>query len=84
MGAAPLCRVHDQIRWIRVNIAASQIAAGTHDIVIGGGAEHMGRVPLGSDVAHPEETGAPFPPELLDRYQLIPRGLSAPRAGNSL
>src|SRR6516164_10345341 len=27
-----------------VNIAASQISAGTHDIVIGGGVEHMGRV----------------------------------------
>jgi len=60
-----------------VNIAASQISAGTHDIVIGGGVEHMGRVPMGANAAHPEETGVPFPPELLDRYQLIPQGLSA-------
>jgi acetyl-CoA acetyltransferase family protein len=32
---------------------------------------------MGSNVAHPDEFGVPFPPELLDRYQLIPQGLSA-------
>src|SRR5262249_40072150 len=50
---------------------------GVHDVVIGGGVEHMGRVPMGSNASHPEETGVPFPPELLDRYALIPQGLSA-------
>jgi acetyl-CoA acyltransferase len=60
-----------------VNLAATQIAAGVHDVVIGGGVEHMGRVPMGSNASHPEETGGPFPSDLLDRYALIPQGLSA-------
>lgn len=60
-----------------VNFAATQIAAGVHEVVIGGGVEHMGHVPMGAAMAHPEETGVPFPPELMDRYELIPQGLSA-------
>jgi acetyl-CoA acetyltransferase family protein len=60
-----------------VNFAATQIAAGVHDVVIAGGVEHMGHVPMGANVAHPEETGTPYPPALLDRYELIPQGLSA-------
>jgi acetyl-CoA acetyltransferase family protein len=60
-----------------VNLAAAQIAAGVHDVVIGGGVEHMGHLPIGSNVAHPDEFGTPFPPALMERYQLIPQGLSA-------
>jgi acetyl-CoA acyltransferase len=60
-----------------VNFAATQIAAGVHDVVIGAGVEHMGHVPMGANAAHPDETGTPFPPELLERYDLIPQGLSA-------
>jgi acetyl-CoA acetyltransferase family protein len=60
-----------------VNLGASQIAAGVHDVVIGGGVEHMGHLPMGANVAHPDEFGTPFPPALMDRYQLIPQGLSA-------
>src|SRR3954471_10736204 len=40
-----------------VNLAATQIAAGVHDVVVGGGIEHMGRLPMGSNVAHPDEFG---------------------------
>jgi acetyl-CoA acyltransferase len=29
-----------------VNLAAAQIACGVHDVVIGGGVEHMGRLPF--------------------------------------
>ena len=29
-----------------VNFAASQIASGVHDVVIGGGVEHMGKLPF--------------------------------------
>jgi acetyl-CoA acetyltransferase family protein len=60
-----------------VNFAAAQIAAGVHEVVIGAGVEHMGHVPMGANTAHPEETGVPFPPQLMDRYELIPQGLSA-------
>jgi acetyl-CoA acetyltransferase family protein len=60
-----------------VEFGAGLIAMGVHDVVIGAGVEHMGRVPMGSNVAHPDEFGVPFPPELLERYELIPQGLSA-------
>ncbi len=59
-----------------VSFAAGLIAMGVHDVMIGAGVEHMGRVPMGSNVAH-EELGTPFPKELMDRYELIPQGLSA-------
>jgi acetyl-CoA acetyltransferase family protein len=60
-----------------VSFAAGLIAAGVHDVMIGAGVEHMGRVPMGSNVAHPDEVGTPFPPELMERYELVPQGISA-------
>jgi acetyl-CoA acetyltransferase family protein len=60
-----------------VSFAAGLIAAGIHDVMIGAGVEHMGRVPMGSNVAHADEFGTPYPPELMARYDLIPQGLSA-------
>ncbi len=60
-----------------VSFAAGLIALGVHDVMIGAGVEHMGRVPMGSNVAHPDEFGTPYPPELMERYELIPQGLSA-------
>jgi acetyl-CoA acyltransferase len=60
-----------------IGLAAGLIASGAHDVVIGAGVEHMGRVPMGSNVAHADELGTPFPPELMERYDLIPQGLSA-------
>ena len=60
-----------------VSFAAGLIAMGVHDVMIGAGVEHMGRVPMGSNVAHPEEFGTPYPTELMARYDLIPQGLSA-------
>src|ERR1700746_3513472 len=60
-----------------VSFAAGLIAAGGHDVMIGAGVEHLGRLPMGSNVAHADEFGTPFPPELMARYDLIPQGLSA-------
>jgi acetyl-CoA acyltransferase len=60
-----------------VSFAAGLIAAGVHDVMIGAGVEHMGRVPMGSNVAHTDELGTPFPPALMDRYELVPQGISA-------
>ena len=60
-----------------VNFGASLIASGVHDVVIGGGVEHMGHVPMSSIGAIAEEYGPFWPPELLERYNLIPQGLSA-------
>ncbi|MGK2931558.1 MAG: thiolase family protein [Solirubrobacterales bacterium] len=62
-----------------VSYAAGMIASGMHDVAIGGGVEHMGRVPMGSNVAHVDEFGVPYPPELMERYQLVPQGISAER-----
>ncbi|HEX9481710.1 MAG TPA: thiolase family protein [Solirubrobacteraceae bacterium] len=59
-----------------VSFAAGLIAAGVHDVMIGAGVEHMGHVPMGSNVAD-ERLGTPFPAELMERYELIPQGLSA-------
>ena len=60
-----------------VNFAAAQIAAGVHDVVIGGGVEHMGHVPMGVGFKWADEVGTPFPPALFERYNLVPQGISA-------
>ncbi len=60
-----------------VNFAAALIAAGVHDVVIGSGVEHMGHIPMGVGFNWIEEVGTPWPPALMDKYNLIPQGLSA-------
>ncbi|HEX8103903.1 MAG TPA: thiolase family protein [Solirubrobacteraceae bacterium] len=60
-----------------VNFGAALIAAGVHDAVIGSGVEHMGHVPMGVGFKWVDEVGSPWPPELMERYNLIPQGLSA-------
>jgi acetyl-CoA acyltransferase len=60
-----------------VAFAAGLIAAGVHDVVIGAGVEHMGRLPIGSNLADADQVGSPFPPALFDRYQLVSQGISA-------
>ncbi len=60
-----------------VNFAAAQIAAGVHEVVIGGGVEHMGHIPLGVGFGWTDQVGMPWPPALMERYQLVPQGISA-------
>jgi acetyl-CoA acyltransferase len=60
-----------------VNFAAALIASGVHDVMVGAGVEHMGHLPFAATAKVSEEFGAPFSPELLARYNLIPQGLSA-------
>ncbi len=60
-----------------VNFAAALIAAGVHDVAIGSGVEHMGHVPLGVGLKWVDQVGTPYPPGLMERYNLIPQGLSA-------
>jgi acetyl-CoA acetyltransferase family protein len=60
-----------------VNFAAALIAAGVHDVVIGSGVEHMAHVPMGVGFKWIDEVGTPWPVELMERYDLIPQGLSA-------
>ncbi|GAC1658655.1 MAG: thiolase family protein [Candidatus Dormibacteraceae bacterium] len=56
-----------------IHFAANLIQAGVCDIVVAGGVESMTRVPMGSSAAG----GAPFPPELMELYDLVPQGISA-------
>jgi acetyl-CoA acyltransferase len=60
-----------------VNFAAALIASGVNDVVIGSGVEHMGHLPFSAVAKVSGEFGAPFSPELMERYNLIPQGLSA-------
>src|SRR4051812_18606008 len=60
-----------------VNFGAALIAAGVHDIVIGGGVEHMGHIPMGVGFKWVDEVGSPWPPAMLARYNLVPQGISA-------
>jgi acetyl-CoA acyltransferase len=60
-----------------VAMAAGLIASGTHDVVIAGGVEHMGHVPMDSPAKIAELYGDPWPAELRDRYSFVPQGESA-------
>src|SRR5207247_9415808 len=60
-----------------VNFAAALVASGVHDVVVGGGVEHMGRIPMSSNARIAEELGSPYPPELLERHPVVHQGLSA-------
>jgi acetyl-CoA acetyltransferase family protein len=60
-----------------VNLAASLIASGVHDVAIGAGVEHMGRLPLGVSRRIADVVGTPWPPELYARYDLVEQGISA-------
>jgi acetyl-CoA acyltransferase len=60
-----------------VNFGAALVAAGVHDVVIGGGVEHMGHIPMGVGFKWVDEVGSPWPPAMLERYNLVPQGISA-------
>src|SRR3712207_644465 len=60
-----------------VNFAAALIASGVHDAAIGCGVEHMGHLPFSAGMKAQQEFGMAFTPELMERYNLIPQGLSA-------
>jgi acetyl-CoA acetyltransferase family protein len=62
-----------------VNVAAALIASGAHDVVIAAGVEHMGHLPLGAGWKIADDYGTPWPRKLLDRYELVPQGISAER-----
>ncbi len=60
-----------------VNLAASQIASGVHDVVIGGGVEHMGKLPFAATMKTQEEFGVAFTPELMAQHNIVGQGLGA-------
>jgi acetyl-CoA acyltransferase len=60
-----------------VNFGAALVASGVHDVVIGGGVEHMGHIPMGVTFNFIDQVGTPWPDELMARYNLVPQGISA-------
>src|SRR4051812_8150125 len=60
-----------------INFGAALVASGVHDAVIGSGVEHMGHIPFTVGFETQGKYGAAFSPELLEKYNLIPQGLSA-------
>jgi acetyl-CoA acetyltransferase family protein len=60
-----------------INFAAAQIGAGVLDCAIGSGVEHMGHISFADGIQVMSEHGAPFSPQLLEKYNLVPQGLSA-------
>jgi acetyl-CoA acyltransferase len=60
-----------------VNFGAALIASGVADTVIGGGVEHMGHISFADGMEVMQEHGMAFSPQLLERYNLVPQGISA-------
>lgn len=60
-----------------VSFAATLIASGVHDVAVGGGVEHMGKNSFAKAGEMMGEYGFAYSPELMERYDLIPQGLSA-------
>ncbi len=60
-----------------VNYAAAMIGSGAIDVAVGGGVEHMGHISFADGLQVQGEHGAAFSPELLEKYNLVPQGLSA-------
>ncbi|MFE1802688.1 thiolase family protein [Streptomyces sp. NPDC059517] len=60
-----------------VEMAAALISSGTHDVVLAGGVEHMGHVPMNSPARISELYGDPWPAELRALHDFVPQGESA-------
>src|SRR6201994_2726926 len=60
-----------------VDFAATLVASGVHDVAIGGGVEHMGKNSFAKAGEMMGEYGFAYSKELMEKYDLIPQGLSA-------
>jgi acetyl-CoA acyltransferase len=60
-----------------VNFGAALVASGVADTVIGGGVEHMGHLSFADSMSVMQEHGMAFSPQLMERYNLVPQGISA-------
>jgi acetyl-CoA acyltransferase len=60
-----------------VNFGAALVATGVHDVVIGSGIEHLGRIPMFVGRKFVDEVGIPWTPELMAQYPLVDQGTSA-------
>jgi acetyl-CoA acyltransferase len=60
-----------------VNFGAALIAANIHDVVIGSGVEHMGRLPFGAGEAVHEQYGSPWTEKFFEHYDVRGQGIGA-------
>ncbi|HZJ28779.1 MAG TPA: thiolase family protein [Solirubrobacterales bacterium] len=60
-----------------VNFASSLIASNVVDVAVGGGVEHMGHISFADGFQVMQEHGIAFSPQLMERYNLVPQGISA-------
>ncbi|MGH2962600.1 MAG: thiolase family protein, partial [Solirubrobacterales bacterium] len=60
-----------------VNFGAALVASGVADTVIGGGVEHMGHISFADSMEVMQEHGMAYSPQLMERYNLVPQGISA-------
>jgi acetyl-CoA acetyltransferase family protein len=60
-----------------IGFAASQIAAGVHDVVIGSGVEHMGRISFAVGTKINEEFGSPYTAKFFDLHDVRGQGIGA-------
>ncbi|WP_068396004.1 thiolase family protein [Kribbia dieselivorans] len=60
-----------------IEMGASLVGTGTHEVVIAGGVEHMGHVPINSPAKLEELYGVAWPPALRERYDFVHQGESA-------
>ena len=60
-----------------VNFGAALIASGVHDVVVGSGVEHMGHISFADWYEVQSEHGSAYSDPLMERYDLIPQGISA-------
>jgi acetyl-CoA acyltransferase len=60
-----------------VNFGAALVASGVADTVIGGGVEHMGHISFADSMQVMQDHGMAFSPQLMERYNLVPQGISA-------
>lgn len=62
---------------LAVNLAASLISSGVHDVVIGSGVEHMGRIPFEVGFETARKYGTPWPRAFTERYPITSQGVAA-------
>ncbi|MBF6618857.1 MAG: thiolase family protein [Patulibacter sp.] len=60
-----------------IAMAVAMVASGLHDVVIGGGVEHMGHVSFAVAEAIQEQHGRALSPEFLDRHDVRGQGIGA-------
>jgi acetyl-CoA acyltransferase len=60
-----------------VNFAATLIASGIHDVVIGSGVEHMGHNSFQTGERVQEQYGSPWTPRFFERHDVRGQGLGA-------